>query len=122
MGAESPRTRRLQSSEEEQLLQHAPPFLRALIVAALSTGCRVGELLSIQWSQIRRDASGVARWIVLAAEDTKTNESRSIPIGPRLRGELDMRRHAPDGREHLADGYVFGNDVGDKVEFLRSPG
>jgi integrase len=58
--AESGRTRRLEPGEEERLLQHAGPLVRALIVAALSTGCRVGELLSLQWQQIRRDERGEA--------------------------------------------------------------
>lgn len=59
MSAETPRTRRLEPGDEERLLKHAGPHLRALIVAALSTGCRIGELLSLQWHQIRYDEKGV---------------------------------------------------------------
>ena len=82
MAAEPARTRRLAAGEEDRLLQQAPPFVRAFLVAALSTGCRVGELLALRWSQIRRDASGVPCWLILAAEDTKTHTSRSIPMAP----------------------------------------
>lgn len=126
---ETARTRRLQPGttskpgeaptpgEEERLLQHAGPHLRALIVAAFSTGCRVGGLLSLQQSQIRCDEQGEARWIELPAERTKTNQARVIPIGSRLRAELAMRRHAPDGREHPPDAYVFGNECGERIEF-----
>lgn len=71
--AEGQRTRRLEVGEEDKLLAHAGPHLRALIVAALSTGCRLGELLSLQWSQVRRDERGVARRLVLPAAKTKTN-------------------------------------------------
>ena len=53
--AEMPRHRRLEPGDEDRLLQHAGDHLRALIVALLSTGCRVGELLSLQWKQVRRD-------------------------------------------------------------------
>lgn len=113
--AEHPRQRRLEPGEEEALLKHAGPHLRALIVAALSTGCRRGELLSLQWSQIRRDEHGDARWIVLPAAKTKTNETRVIPIGPRLRAELAMRRHAADGNEHPPTAYVFGDECGGEV-------
>ena len=56
--AETERTRRLQPRERTRLLQHAHPHLQALIIAALSTGCRRGELLSLQWSQIQRDEKG----------------------------------------------------------------
>ena len=44
--AETPRTRRLEGDEDDRLLAHAEPHLRDLIIAALETGCRVGELLA----------------------------------------------------------------------------
>jgi integrase len=129
--AEGARTRRREPSatlpdgtvrdgEEARLLKHAGPHLRALIVAALSTGCRLGELLSLQWSQIRRDEHGQARWLVLPAAKTRTAEARVIPVGPNLRSVLEFRRHAPDGKEHPATAYVFGNEVGEPVKSIRT--
>jgi len=118
------RTRRLDAAGEEQneerrLLDHADPHLRAVLVAALSTGCRIGEILSLQWSQIRRDGKGEARWLLLPATKTKTGQPRVIPIGDRLRAELSMRQHAPDGREHGRTAYVFGDEVGGQVASVR---
>jgi integrase len=118
--AETARTRRLEVGEEERLLAHAGPHLRALIVAGLSTGCRLGELLGLQWHQIRRDDKDVARWIRLDAAHTKTNESRDIPVGPRLRAELDMRRHGPDGKELPLSAHVFGNEVGEEIASIKA--
>jgi hypothetical protein len=46
---EEARTRRLEPGEDVQLLIHAGR-LRDLITAALETGCRQGELLSLQWA------------------------------------------------------------------------
>ena len=120
MRVEHARQRRLAPGEEEALLKHAGAHLRALIVAALSTGCRRGELLSLQWSQVRRDDKGEARWIVLPAAKTKTNETRVIPIGPRLRAELAIRQHAPDGTEHPPTAYVFGNECGEQIESSKT--
>jgi hypothetical protein len=37
-----------QPSEQERLFAAANPHLQALIIAALETACRVGELLSLQ--------------------------------------------------------------------------
>jgi integrase len=116
---EGPRTRRLEAGTQAALLQHADPHLRAVLMAALSTGCRVGELLSLQWSQVRYDAQGEARHLVLTASKTKTAEARIIPISSRLRAELAMRRHAPDGRLHPATAYVFGDDTGARVLDVR---
>jgi integrase len=42
-----------------------------------------------------------------------------IPVGPRLRAELAMRRHAPDGKAHAPTAYVFGNDVGERITSIR---
>ena len=117
---ETPRTRRLEPGEEDRLLAHAENHLRALIVAALTTGCRVGELLSLQWAQVRRDDHGAARWIVLPASKTKTNEPRTIPVGPRLKAELEMRRYGPDGKELAASAFVFGNEVGEPIASVKT--
>jgi integrase len=76
--------------------------------------------LSLQWSQVRRDENGEAQWIVLPAAKTKTNETRSIPVGPRLRAELDMRRLAPDGRKHPATAFVFGDEAGDRILSVKT--
>lgn len=129
--AEGARTRRLEPSvtlgdgtvkdgEEDRLLAHAGSHLHALIVAALSTGARLGELLSLQWSQIRLDERGQARWIVLPSSKTKTAEARVIPVGPRLRAVLEMRKHAPNGTNHPPNAYVFGNECGEAVTSIRT--
>jgi integrase len=109
----------MRESEEARLLKHAGPHLRGVIVAALTTGCRLGELLSLQWSQVRLDDKGQARWLVLSADKTKTAQLRTIPIGPRLRAELEMRRHAPDDKEHPSTAYVFGDEAGGEVKSIR---
>jgi len=118
--AETPRHRRLEPGEEDGLLRHAGDHLRALIAALLSTGCRVGELLSLQWKQVRRDEAAVPRWIVLPPTNTKTYKLRVIPIGARLRAELEMREHAPDGTPFGPEAYVFGNAAGEKVSTVKT--
>ena len=118
--AETPRHRRLEPGEEDGLLRHAGDHLRALIAALLSTGCRVGELLSLQWKQVRRDEAAVPRWIVLPPTNTKTYKLRVIPIGARLRAELEMREHAPDGTPFGPEAYVFGNAAGEKISTVKT--
>src|SRR5262245_49561421 len=113
--AESPRRRRLDGDEEQRLLQHAPPQLRALIVAALETGCRKGELFALQWQHINLDR----RELHLPGEITKTGRSRTIPISKRLLDELEMRKHAPDGTLYEPTAYVFGNELGEGATDIR---
>jgi len=115
MRAETPRVRRLEPGEEERLLNAANPDLRPVIVAALSTGCRVGELLGLRWGDVRFDEEGKGRWLVLPGSRTKTYQTRRIPVGTRLQAELEMRRHDPKGTEFPPDAHVFGNEVGEAV-------
>lgn len=88
---EEARTRRLQAGEEERLLL-AANGLAPLIVAALETGCRRGELLSLQWSQVGKD-------LLLPAVKTKARKDRRVPISKTLRTLLDgagtIRPHSP---------------------------
>ena len=113
--AESPRARRLEAGEEGKLLAHATPDLKAIIIAALETGCRLGELLSLQWGQVRREEN----IILLPAGKTKTNEARTVPLTSRLRAVLDARKHDASGSEFGAQAYVFGNEIGERRESIR---
>ena len=118
--AEKERTRRLQPGERARLLQHANPHLQALIIAALSTGCRVGELLSLQWSQLQRDEQNDTQVIVLPASKTKTHDLRVIPVSSDLRAVLEMRRTDPTGQPSPPDAYVFGNGVGKRLTTIKT--
>ncbi len=98
--------------EERRLLDHASPWLQRLIIAALETCCRRGELLSLQWRDVDLNR-GTFR---VRAEKSKTHESREIPISVRLRGVLDMVRQDPDGDDHPPQAYVFGNVIGEQLK------
>lgn len=102
---EAARTRRLHAGEEDALLLHANG-LAPLIVAALESGCRSGELVSLQWHQVR---AGV---LFLPGQKTKTRRSRTVPISGRLRTVLDARRNDPAGDPLPPEAFVFGDEVG----------
>jgi integrase len=110
---EHARTRRLQPGEDRALFAACGPDLRALVEAAIETGMRQGELLSLQWQQVGPTA------IVLPASKTKTRRDRRIPISPRLLALLDMRRHGPDNEPHPGTAYVFGTATGERIASVR---
>jgi integrase len=87
------RIRVLSRDEEERLLEACGPDtpranITPLIVAALDTGCRRGELLSLVWS----DVSFEARTITIRAMTTKTLTARVVPLSTRLSAALSALR------------------------------
>lgn len=109
---EEARTRRLQGDEETRLLE-ASNGLQALIVGALETGMRLGELLSLQWHQVGAD-------LFLPAGKTKAKKPRRVPISSALRRVLDARRLDPAGELIPSDGYVFGDEIGRQRNSIKT--
>jgi integrase len=112
---EAQRHRRLEPGEEDKLLRSAEPHLQALIVAALETCGRQGELLTLRWG----DVSLARGEIILRAEHTKDRENRIIPISSRFREVLEMRRDSPAGVPFPSSAYVFGDEIGQRVGNVR---
>ncbi|WP_461210412.1 tyrosine-type recombinase/integrase [Desulfocurvus sp. DL9XJH121] len=70
------RTRRLMWDEEEKLIEASVSELRPLILLALETAMRRGEIASIQWE----DVSLQRKSIYLPR--TKNGEPRTVPLSP----------------------------------------
>ena len=106
------RRRRLDPAEEKRLLMAAHPRLYRLVVAALETGCRQGELLRLQWRDVDLDR----RELRIQAKNAKDREDRHIPISNRLMAVMEMARQDPAGGMFGRDAYVFGDEVGRRVK------
>ena len=72
------RRRRISESEEAALLAVASPHLRSMIIAALDTGMRRGEMLALRFG----DIDWTRRMITLRGATTKSRRTRLVPIGP----------------------------------------
>jgi integrase len=68
-------------------------MLQRLIVAALESCCRRGELLALQW----KDVDLAKRKLRLRAETTKTRTERVLPISARLLAVLEFAKGAFEG-------------------------
>ncbi|OLC84758.1 MAG: hypothetical protein AUH72_00890 [Acidobacteria bacterium 13_1_40CM_4_65_8] len=115
------RARRVTRDEENELLKAAQlirrgtaVFLYGLIVAALETGCRLGELLALQWRDVDLDR----RELCIRGENTKDEETRRLPISTRLAAVLDMVKTRPDGRPYSGAEDVFGV-LGQRVQTIK---
>ena len=111
------RERRPEPGEEDWLraLTKDDWLWRLRIVAALETGCRIGELLSVQFKQLRWDLNELH----LSNRTTKVLRTRYLPLSQELRAMLELRRYDPDGEEFGPDAYVFGNEVGERLDQLQ---
>jgi integrase len=92
---ENRRDRVLSAEEEARLLavcgNDSPrAHLRPILICALDTAMRRGEIFKLRWSDVHLDAG----MIVIRAETTKTARARIVPITPRLREELVAIREA----------------------------
>lgn len=87
--------------------------LRAIIIAAIDTGMRKGELLKLKWRDVDFE-SGV---INVLASNTKTMKAREVGLSERLTLELtQLFEQSPQNLDEL----VFGlNDVKKSFESAR---
>jgi len=97
--APRPRDRRLEAGELERLLAAGPspnPWFRAVVLFAIETGMRRGEILSLTWENVHLGK----RYVHLP--DTKNGDSRDVPLSPQA---LELLKDLP--RNISGDQVVF---------------
>ena len=106
------RRRRITDEEEARLLAAAPVHFRAMIIAALDTGLRRGEMLALRFGDIDWDHD----LIVLRGATTKSRKSRLVPISTeRLRAVLAWLRLDADGEPKADSTLVFSDEIGGRL-------
>ena len=80
--------------------------------AAPETGCRIGEILNVQFKELRWDLNERH----LSNRTTKGLRTRYLPLSQDLRAMLELRRYDSDGEEFTPDAFVFGNEVGERLK------
>ena len=105
------RKRVLSEDEEKRLVAAVPLYLKHVILVALHTGMRKGEVLKLKWENVDFDE----REITIV--ETKDDEDRVVPMNPLLFNLLLMLK-AQDGKGE----YVFTNPTTEKryVEIKRA--
>ncbi len=102
------RSRRLEGDEAERILKHADPFMRDFITAMIETGCRLGELRQLQFTNVHDDH------LHILACKAKDKEDRYIPVvDATFKALLQRRRLGPDGTELPSGAYAFGTPFGE---------
>jgi len=101
------RERTLSVDEEARLLAAASPHLRPLIVLALATGMRRGELLKLR----REHINFTTRMITVPAENSKSKKERRVPMSPAV---FDILKPFAS-----RSGFVFGNSNGEALKTIH---
>jgi len=107
------RLRFLEREEINKLLSVCNKNLRAIVIVALNTGMRRGEILGLRWRDLDIKRS------VIYLHNTKNGEKRELPINEQVKTELIRVRKNP-----LSE-YIFckqdGSHMGDiKKSFLTA--
>jgi integrase len=89
----------------EKLLAAAESQLKPIILVAYDTGMRLREVLGLRWSHVNLKL-GV---IKLGAEDTKTEEPRTVFLTKRVRARLEVQPR------HIKSDWVFTNPATDEA-------
>jgi len=98
----------LSRDEAERLIESADLAVRPVIVCALQTGMRKGEILGMKWSQVDLTHR------VIHLPKTKSGDSRSLPINDRLEATLRGLVRS------ISDDHVFLNpDTGKRWSDLK---
>jgi len=105
---ETHRTRFLQNDEISRLIETSVDYLKPIIITAISTGMRLGEILSLRWKDVDFEHG------FLRVEKTKNGESREIPINSylaeTLQGMVESRK---------LGNYVFSKETGEKRLYVE---
>ena len=82
------RIRYLEKEEMKTLLEASDPYLKDVLLVALNTGMRYGEIFSLKWNNINFQRN------LIFIRKTKNKERRIIPMNTFLKGILLKRRES----------------------------
>jgi integrase len=92
----------LNGEEARRLIDFAPPALRPILIIALKTGMRRGEILALTWPAV----NFIKSFILI--ENSKSGKSRKVPMSPAVREVLkalpriaDFIFYNPETKTHI---------------------
>ncbi len=85
------RLRYLNKEESERLVNTCAKHLKPIVITALNTGMRKGEILNLKWENVDLNQG------IIYLLDTKNGEKREIPINRKLKEVLNGIKPNPKG-------------------------
>ena len=88
------RTGFLEKAEYERLIAELPEYLKLALIIAYHTGCRLGEVTSLQWADINFGAGT----LTIRAEVAKNKRHRNLPLYGEMNSALRRQRAERDAK------------------------
>ena len=101
------RLRFLETEEIVKLLSNCSPSLRPIVVLAVFTGMRRGEILGLKWNNIDYKRG------IITLLDTKNGQKREVPMSDTVKNAIIQVR------KHPGSPYVFCNEHGQGRHDIR---
>ena len=92
--------------EEEKLLSASPVWLKEILVFAINTGLRQGEILDLKWGRVNL----FRRTVAILEQKNKGNDT--LPLNGKAFEVLKARAKV----RHLKIDHVFYNGAGNRIE------
>ena len=102
------RTRFLEKEEIGRLLSSSPTTLRAILIVALNTGMRKGEIQNLKWRDVDFERS------YITVTHSKNGEKRFIPMNEAVKKALI------GVRKHPESAYIFAGGDGEPFNFRKA--
>ncbi len=101
------RVRYISPEEAQRLVDACPEWFKPVVIFALNTGLRAGEIFSLTWENVDFDN----KVIRIESESTKTKEVYTIPMNENVMSLLRRVKERQEA-ENINHGYVFTNSKG----------
>lgn len=101
------RVRYLEKEEIKRLIDNASAHLKPILIVALNTGLRKGEILNLKWTDLDFKNN------IIYIRESKSGERREVPMNMLVRRTLIAVRKHPDSP------YVFCNANGENYANVR---
>jgi len=102
------RLRYLTKDEAQRLIENCPEHIKPIVITALLTGMRRGEILGLKWEDVNLTQG------IITLKNTKSGRTRHIPISSQLMKVISECRDTSDGV------YVFCNGDGKPYATINS--
>lgn len=108
-GEDQMKERVLTSEEQGRLLKASSASLRPILITALNTGMRRGEILGLEWDRVDLES----KKITLECTNTKNKKRREIPINGDLYSLLASLKITANGSAHVFPNPFTGKPLQD---------